>query len=213
MSPYAVTKLAGEHYLKVFAQIYGIETLNLRYFNVFGPNQKPDGAYAAAIPRFVDAALAGRPITIYGDGEQTRDFCYVDNTVRANLLAASSPRRLAGEVVNIAGGRRIGLNELCRQLGQILGRELAVDHVAPRPGDVRHSLADIGAARDLLGYEPLVRWEDGLAPTVAYLRSLREEGPSAASRTITAARVASSLTAKPVTTGENPNPPAQPAGA
>jgi UDP-glucose 4-epimerase len=194
VSPYAVTKLAGEHYLKVFAQIYGIETLNLRYFNVFGPNQKPDGAYAAAIPRFVDAALAGRPITIYGDGEQTRDFCYVDNTVRANLLAASSPRRLTGEVVNIAGGRRIGLNELCRELGRVLGRELAVDHVAPRTGDIRHSLADIGAARELLGYEPLVRWEDGLAPTVAYLRALREEGPSAASRTITAARVASSLT-------------------
>lgn len=193
MSPYAVTKLAAEHYLKVFAAIYGLETLNLRYFNVFGPNQTPDGAYAAAIPRFIDAALAGRPITIFGDGEQTRDFCFIDNTVRANLLAASSPKKLAGEVVNIAGGRRIGLNELCRELGRVMGKDLAVDHVDPRPGDIRHSLADITAARELLGYEPLVRWEDGLAPTVAYLRALRGEGPSAAAHTITAARVASSL--------------------
>jgi UDP-glucose 4-epimerase len=193
MSPYAVTKLAAEHYLKVFSGIYGLETVNLRYFNVFGPNQTPDGAYAAAIPRFVDAALAGRPITIFGDGEQTRDFCYIDNTVRANLLAASSPKKLTGEVVNIAGGRRIGLNELCRELGRVMGKDLAVDHVDPRAGDIRHSLADITAARELLGYEPLVRWEDGLAPTVGYLRALRTEGPSAAAHHITAARVASSL--------------------
>ena len=151
MSPYAVTKLACEHYLKVFADIYGLETVNLRYFNVFGPNQTPDGAYAAAIPRFIDAALSGRPITIFGDGEQTRDFCYIDNTVRANLLAASSPKKLTGQVVNIAGGRRIGLNELCTQLGRVMGREIAVDHVAPRPGDIRHSLADISAAHALRG--------------------------------------------------------------
>jgi UDP-glucose 4-epimerase len=193
MSPYAVTKLAAEHYLKVFSGIYGLETVNLRYFNVFGPNQTPDGAYAAAIPRFVDAALAGRAITIFGDGEQTRDFCYIDNTVRANLLAASSSKKLSGEVVNIAGGRRIGLNELCRELGRVMGKDLAVDHVDPRPGDIRHSLADITAARELLGYEPLVRWEDGLAPTVAYLRALRSVGPSAAAHHITAARVSSSL--------------------
>ncbi len=96
LSPYAVTKLGCEQYLKVFADLYGLETLNLRYFNVFGPNQTPDGAYAAAIPRFLDAAITGRPIQIYGDGEQTRDFCYIDNTVRANLLAATSPRKLAG---------------------------------------------------------------------------------------------------------------------
>ena len=190
MSPYAVTKLACEHYLEVFADIYGLETLNLRYFNVFGPNQTPDGAYAAAIPRFLDAAIAGRAITIFGDGEQTRDFCYIDNTVQANLLAASSPKKLAGQVVNIAGGRRIGLNELCREISRVMGRDVAVDHVAPRPGDIRHSLADITAAHELLGYEPRVRWEDGLAPTLAYLRALRSEGPSAASRTLTSARVA-----------------------
>ena len=193
MSPYAVSKLACEHYLKVFADIHGLETLNLRYFNVFGPNQTPDGAYAAAIPRFIDAALGGKPITIFGDGEQTRDFCYIDNTVRANLLAASSPKKLAGEVVNIAGGRRIGLNELCRELGRIMGHDAAVDHVAPRPGDIRHSLADITAAHNLIGYEPLVRWEDGLAPTLAYLRALRSEGPSAAARHLTSARVGSTL--------------------
>ena len=193
MSPYAVTKLACEHYLKVFASIYGLETVNLRYFNVFGPNQTPDGAYAAAIPRFVDAAIGGRAITIFGDGEQTRDFCYVDNTVRANLLAASSPKKLAGQVVNIAGGRRIGLNELCREIGRVMGAEPAVEHVAPRPGDIRHSLADITAASELLGYEPLVRWEDGLPPTLAYLRALRADGPSAAGRHVTAARVSPAL--------------------
>jgi UDP-glucose 4-epimerase len=178
--------------MKVFASVYGLETLNLRYFNVFGPNQTPDGAYAAAIPRFVDAALAGRHITIYGDGEQTRDVCLIDNTVRANLLAAASPKKLTGQIVNIAGGRRIGLNELCGELSRALGRDVAVEHVAPRAGDIRHSLADITAARELLGYDPLVRWEDGLGPTIAYLRALRAEGPSAASRKLTSGRVTAS---------------------
>jgi UDP-glucose 4-epimerase len=190
LSPYAVTKLACEHYLKVFAGIYGLETLNLRYFNVFGPNQTPDGAYAAAIPRFVDAALAGRPIPIFGDGEQTRDFCYVDNAVLANLLSATSPRRFAGEVINVAGGRRIGLNELVREISRVLGRELDVDHLPPRAGDIRHSLADISRAKGLIGYEPRARWEDGIAPTVAYLKTLRESGPSAASTHMTAGKVA-----------------------
>ncbi len=189
LSPYAVTKLACENYLKVFASIYGLETLNLRYFNVFGPNQVPDGAYAAAIPRFVDAALSNRAIQIYGDGEQTRDFCYVDNAVSANLLAAASPRKLTGEVVNIAGGRRIGLNELCREIARVLGREIQVEHTAPRAGDIRHSLADISLAKELLGFEPLVRWEDGLPATVAYLSALRSEGRVQAARTLTSARV------------------------
>jgi UDP-glucose 4-epimerase len=189
LSPYAVTKLACEHYLKVFSAIYGIETLNLRYFNIFGPNQTPDGAYAAAIPRFVDAALAKRPIEIYGDGEQTRDFCYVDNAVLANLLAAVSPRKFTGEVVNVAGGRRIGLNELCREIARVLGREIDVVHQDPRAGDIRHSLADITLAKELLGFEPLVRWEDGLAPTVAYLSALRSQGRAAAARSLTSMRV------------------------
>ncbi len=193
LSPYAVTKLACEHYLKVFAGIYGLETINLRYFNVFGPNQTPDGAYAAAIPRFIDAAISERPIQIFGDGEQTRDFCYIDNTVRANLLAASCPKRLSGEIVNIAGGRRIALNELCREIGRLMGREVAVAHVAERPGDIRHSLADISRARELIGYEPLVRWEDGIEPTIRYLETLRKSGPSEASRCMTAGRLGSEL--------------------
>src|SRR5271155_1966346 len=127
MSPYAVTKLAGEHYLKVFADIYGLETVNLRYFNVFGPNQTPDGAYAAAIPRFIDAALAGRPIAIFGDGEQTRDFCCVDNTVRAHLPPPPRRKRPPGGLATPAGARRIGLNELCREIGRLMGQAVAVD--------------------------------------------------------------------------------------
>jgi UDP-glucose 4-epimerase len=189
LSPYAVTKLGCEQYLKVFADLYKLETLNLRYFNVFGPNQTPDGAYAAAIPRFLDAALRGQAIQIYGDGEQTRDFCYIDNTVRANLLGATTSTKLTGQIVNIAGGRRIGLNDLCREIGRLMGGAVQVDHVAPRAGDIRHSLADITRAHDLLGYEPKVRWEDGLPSTLAYMRALLEEGPTQASHHMTAARV------------------------
>ena len=189
LSPYAVTKLACEHYLKVFADIYKLETLNLRYFNVFGPNQSPDGAYAAAIPRFVDAALSGRAIPIYGDGEQSRDFCYVDNAVLANLLGATSPKRFAGEVLNVAGGRRITLNALCTELSRALGHEVEVEHLAPRAGEIRHSLADISRAKELIGYEPPVQWEEGLGPTIAYLRALKERGPAAASASVTSGRV------------------------
>ncbi|MFO0616066.1 MAG: SDR family oxidoreductase [Polyangiaceae bacterium] len=173
LSPYAVTKLTCEHYMKVFANIYGIETLSLRYFNVFGPGQTPDGAYAAAIPRFVDRAISGRPIEIYGDGEQTRDFCFVKNTVEANLQAAATPKKLAGEVVNIAGGRRIALNDLVKEIGRVLGRDVAVEHGAPRAGDIRHSLGDISRAGELFGYDPKVKWEDGIAPTIEYLKTLR----------------------------------------
>ena len=176
MSPYAVTKLTGEHYVRVFAELYGLETISLRYFNVFGPNQLPDGAYAAAIPRFVKAALTGAPIQIYGDGEQTRDFCFVENAVHANLLAAEAKTKLQGQVVNIAGGRRITLNELVREIGRVLGRPVDVRHVEPRPGDIRHSLADISKAKELIGYEPLVRWENGLSPTIEFLRELLDKG-------------------------------------
>jgi UDP-glucose 4-epimerase len=172
LSPYAVSKVAAERYLAVFAALYGIETVNLRYFNVFGPHQRPDGAYAAAIPRFVWAALHRQPLTIYGDGETTRDFCFVDNAVRANLLAAESRRRFSGEVVNIACGRRVSLNDLVAEIGRVLGRELDVVHAEPRAGDVRHSLADISRAQELLGYEPTALWEDGIAPTAEYLRRL-----------------------------------------
>jgi nucleoside-diphosphate-sugar epimerase len=182
LSPYAVEKLACEQYLRVFASIYGLETLNLRYFNVFGPGQTPDGAYAAAIPRFVDAALGGRPVEIFGDGEQTRDFCFVKNTVGANLLAAESTKKLQGQVVNIAGARRISLNDLVKEIARVLGREVAVSYGPPRAGDVRHSLGAIDAAAELLGYKPEIRWEDGIGPTIDYLTALREKGLAEASR-------------------------------
>lgn len=180
LSPYAVTKLTCEHYMKVFASVYGIETLSLRYFNVFGPGQTPDGAYAAAIPRFVDRAISGRPIEIYGDGEQTRDFCFVKNTVEANLQAATTPKKLSGEVVNIAGGRRIALNALVKEIGRVLGRDVEVAHGAPRVGDIRHSLGDISRAGDLFGYDPKVKWEDGIAPTIEYLKTLRASSDASA---------------------------------
>jgi UDP-glucose 4-epimerase len=176
LSPYAVAKLTAEYYLRVFASLYGLETVGLRYFNIFGPNQLPNGPYAAAIPRFLHAAVSGGRVTVYGDGEQTRDFCFVDNAVRANLLAAHSPKKLAGEVVNIAGGRSVSLNGVLSALGRVVGAPLKVDYVDPKPGDVRHSLADISRAHALLGYEPQVRWEDGLAPTHAFLKALHERG-------------------------------------
>lgn len=188
LSPYAVTKLACEQYCGVFARIYGIETICLRYFNVFGPHQTPEGVYAAAIPRFIDAALASRPIRIFGDGEQTRDFCYVDNAVAANLLAASSSRKLTGQVVNIAGARRVSLNALCAEIGRTLGRRLDIEHGPPRVGDVLHSLADISRAKDLLGYEPSVRWEEGIEPTIRFLEALRGSGLAAAARRVAASR-------------------------
>jgi nucleoside-diphosphate-sugar epimerase len=176
LSPYAVTKLAGESYMRVFSSLYGIETLSLRYFNVFGPNQLPDGAYAAAIPKFAHAALRGETIKVFGDGEQTRDFCFIDNVVAANLAGATTPRRLSGEVANIAGARRISLNALIEELGRVLGKKLEVEHLATRQGDVRHSLADIGRARELIGFEPRATWEQGLPSTIEFLREYIEKG-------------------------------------
>ena len=176
LSPYAVSKVSGEQYVRVFASLYGMETLSLRYFNVFGPNQLPEGPYAAAIPRFVRAALASEPINIFGDGEQTRDFCFIANVVSANLLAAASPRKLAGEVLNIAGGRRISLNDLVKEIGRALRKQLDVRYLDPRPGDVKHSLADITRAKELIGYEPSVTWENGIPPTIEFLQKLAEQG-------------------------------------
>ena len=181
LSPYAVSKLTCEQYLKVFAELYGMETLSFRYFNVFGPGQTPDGAYAAAIPRFVQRALLNQPIEIFGDGEQTRDFCFVKNTVKANLLGASSDKKLRGQVVNIAGGRRITLNSLCVEIGRVLGREVKVNHGAPRPGDIRHSLGDTSAAEKLVGYKAEVKWEDGIPSTIEYMKKLLDEGIGAGS--------------------------------
>ncbi|MFQ5795732.1 MAG: SDR family oxidoreductase [Candidatus Bipolaricaulia bacterium] len=166
-SPYAVSKLAGELYCKIFHSVYGLETISLRYFNVFGPRQDPASPYAAVIPKFIDALLAGRPPTIYGDGDQSRDFTYIDNVVAANLLAAQAERGVS-ETFNIACGQRTTVNELARSLSEIIGASVAPRHESPRSGDVRHSLADISRAEELLDYRPTVGLREGLERTVAW---------------------------------------------
>jgi nucleoside-diphosphate-sugar epimerase len=167
LSPYASQKLAGEHYMSIFASVYGVETVSLRYFNVFGPRQDPKSEYAAVIPRFVTAALAGQGVTIYGDGTQSRDFCFIDNTVSANLLAGSAPAdKASGQVVNVACGLATTLNDVVRLLGDVLGRKIDVTYEPGRVGDVKHSLADIGQARARIGYEASVSFVDGLKRTV-----------------------------------------------
>ncbi|HXX69025.1 MAG TPA: SDR family oxidoreductase [Polyangiaceae bacterium] len=174
LSPYAASKLAGEHTMKIFASLYGIETVSLRYFNVFGPRQDPKSEYAAVIPKFITAAIRREPPIVFGDGEQTRDFCYIDNAVRANLLAASARRKLTGEVLNIACGERTSLNQLIHYIGDLAGVALKPEHRAARAGDVRDSVADVRAARDLLGYEPTLDVREGLRRTFeAFLRFTR----------------------------------------
>jgi UDP-glucose 4-epimerase len=174
LSPYAVSKLTGEHLMRVFSQLHGLETVSLRYFNIFGPRQDPKSEYAAVIPKFVTAAIKKQRPIVFGDGEQTRDFCYVDNAVRANLLAAGSARKLRGEVLNIACGERTSLNQLIKYVGELAGARLEPEYRPTRPGDVRDSLADIGAARELLGYEPAVDVREGLKRTFeAFLRFAR----------------------------------------
>ncbi len=166
LSPYAVSKLAGELYCQVFATAYGLETVALRYFNVFGARQDPMSEYAAVIPRFITAALAGKGVTIYGDGTQSRDFCYIDNTVEANLLAGSAPAaQVSGRVVNVACGAATTLNEVVGLLGEIQGRKIDVKYEPSRVGDVKHSLADITEAKTRLGYVGAVSFLDGLRRT------------------------------------------------
>lgn len=179
LSPYAVSKLAGEHYVRVYGRCYGLETVALRYFNVFGPRQDPRSEYAAVIPRFITAALAGGRPTIFGDGEQSRDFCYVDNAVEANLLALTAPGA-PGRVFNVACGSRTTLLEVVAALSRLLGRDIAPIHAPPRPGDIRHSVADISAAREVLGYTASVGFEEGLARTVAWYRERAAEASSGA---------------------------------
>ena len=165
LSPYAASKLTGEHLMQVFARLYGIETVCLRYFNIFGPRQDPKSEYAAVIPKFITAAIRKERSIVYGDGEQTRDFCHIDNAVRANLLAANTPRKLAGEVVNVACGEKTSLNQLLRHVAELAGTRIEPDYRPGRAGDVRDSLADIGVARELLGYEPSVDVREGLKRT------------------------------------------------
>jgi UDP-glucose 4-epimerase len=161
LSPYAVAKLAGEHYCAAFSEVYRLETVRLRYFNVFGPRQTPDSAYAAVIPLFIQALTARRSPVIHGDGEQSRDFTFVADVVQANLLAAEAPR-VSGQVYNVACGRRTTLLELVAHLNALLGTRVAPTHAAPRPGDVRHSQADIERARQELGYRPTTDVAQGL---------------------------------------------------
>lgn len=160
-SPYAITKLAGEHYCKVFHQIYGLETVSLRYFNVFGPRQNPDSQYSAVIPKFLKLLLNGQSPTIYGDGTQSRDFTYVDNNVQANLLACTA-ENVAGKVYNIACGQNFTLLELVQNLNEILQTNIQPIHAEKRSGDVLHSLADIQKAQKELNYYPTISFKEGL---------------------------------------------------
>jgi len=169
LSPYAVAKLTGEYYCSVFCKIFGLETVSLRYFNVFGPYQDPASQYAAAIPAFVTAILKDEPPTIYGDGEQSRDFTYIDNVVDANLLAARA-KRTEGQVVNIACGKAVTVNEIIDMINKLLGKSVKPKYVAPRPGDVKHSLADITAAQNLIGFKPTVSFREGLRLAIDWYR-------------------------------------------
>ncbi len=170
ISPYGAAKLLGEYYNAVFTHSYGLETVALRYFNVFGPRQDPLSTYAAAIPKFINTMLQGERPTIFGDGWQSRDFTYVDNVVQGNLLACRAPAAV-GETINLAAGGRVVINDLVAQLNDILGSDLAPIHAAPRPGDILHSQADISKARQLLGFEPAVDFTEGLRRAVDWYRA------------------------------------------
>ena len=175
LSPYAAAKAAGELYAATFCRAFGLETVSLRYFNVFGPRQDPTNQYAGVIAAFATRMLRGRQPVIFGDGTQSRDFTYIDNVLHANLLAAEVPK-LAGEVVNIGCGQAIDLNRMVAVFNEILGTDLEPIYEPPRPGDVKHSLADISAARRLLGYEPKVDFTDGLRETIDWYRWAIETG-------------------------------------
>ena len=170
VSPYAVSKLAAENYCRVFTKLYGLETVSLRYFNVFGPRQSPSSKYAAVVPLFMRAALQHEPLEVHGDGEQSRDFTYIDNVVQANLLSCTTPG-VGGEVFNVACGERHSLIEIADIVARFVGRELPRRHIETRRGDVRHTLASIDRAVKLLGYRPEVGFEDGLRRTFDALRT------------------------------------------
>jgi UDP-glucose 4-epimerase len=169
ISPYAVSKYADELYANMWTKLYGVETVGLRYFNVYGPRQDPRSEYAAVIPRFIVWGLKGTSLEVHGDGEQSRDFTYIDNVVDANLAAATAPKA-PGEAFNVGCGSRISLNDIITMLEKILGRSLTRKHTPSRAGDVRHTLADISKAKRLLGLEPRVDFEEGFRRTVDYFR-------------------------------------------
>jgi len=179
ISPYAVAKLAGEYYMRSFARVYGMETVSLRYFNVFGPYQDPTSQYSGVLAVFCRKMLAGEEPTIYGDGETSRDFTFIENTVKANLLAAEAPaEKVSGRVMNAATGVRITLNEVVKVLREITGYDGPVAYAAERAGDIKHSLADISLAEELIGYRPSVSFEEGLRRTVEWYRETgnRDQG-------------------------------------
>jgi nucleoside-diphosphate-sugar epimerase len=175
-SPYAVAKLAGEYYCRAFSDSYGLPTVSLRYFNVFGPRQDPTSQYAAVIPIFVKALLAGEAPTVFGDGEQSRDFTYIDNVVSANLLACRHAGLVGGHTYNVACGDRFTLNELYRKLQNILGSDIEPRYDDPRAGDVKHSQAAIGAIEAALGYKILIDFDEGLERTVRWYRDVEFAG-------------------------------------
>jgi UDP-glucose 4-epimerase len=176
LSPYALQKLVGEQYMQMFTKLYGLETVSIRYFNVFGPRQDPSSPYSGVISLFATAILDGVAPTICGDGEQTRDFTYVANVVDGVLRACTA--NASGEVINVATGGTISINELCRRMAQLAGVDVRPVYVEARVGDVRNSQADIAKARRLLGYEPIVSFEDGLAKTIAWYKAERASAKS-----------------------------------
>jgi len=167
LSPYALSKVADELYARVFFELYGLETVGLRYFNVFGPGQNPNGPYAAAVPKFLQAMLSGEQPVIYGNGEQSRDFIYVKNVVEANLLAITAPKA-AGKVFNVAGGKSVSLNKLMAMINQILKTKINPVYEKPRPGDILHSAADISLAKKFLKYQPRINFLTGLKETITW---------------------------------------------
>ena len=171
LSPYAAAKLAGEFYCQSYFHSFGLETVGIRYFNVFGPRQDPNSPYSAVIPLFVSRILSGEQPSIYGDGLQSRDFTYVANIVRGNILASEVPN-IGGRIFNIADGRRTTLLQLLELLAKLLGKEITPVFLPPRVGDVRESLADISQARKVLGYEPIVGLEEGIRQTIDYYRQI-----------------------------------------
>ena len=171
ISPYGAAKLAAEYYCRAFTATYGFETVTIRYFNVFGPRQDPDSPYSAVIPLFITAILSDRQPVVHGDGGQSRDFTYVANVVRANLLAADAPN-VAGRTFNAAGGRSIDLLTLIDRLNHLLGTDAKPIHTDPRPGDIRESLADCSQAKEMLGYQPSIDFEEGLRLSIDYYREL-----------------------------------------
>ena len=171
ISPYAVAKLASEHYMTSFYRCYGLETVSLRYFNIFGPRQDPSSPYSGVLAKFITSMLRGEQPTILGDGEQSRDFTYIDNAVAANLLACQAPAdQVAGKMFNVATGRRVTLNETFHLLQQLTGYSGQPKHGAEREGDIKHSLADISRAQAAMGYKPAVDFEEGLRRTVEWYR-------------------------------------------